>query len=410
MTSLPLFAKNKKMKSKLIGSILIIAGSSIGAGMLAMPITSAGVGLLGTTILLFLIWFTMCYTALLMVDVYDFNTPGDGFDTLTKKYTGFITNRIAGLSLMFLIYGLTAAYMTGGGAIVKTNIDLLFQGEVDSRISILIFSIIFSAIVLIGTKSVDIITRGLFALKVVFFIGLVLLMVPLIKSENLLALPISQGAIITAFPAIFTSFGFHGSIPSIVHYLDGEKKILKKAFIIGSALPFVIYIIWQIVVLGSLDQTSFMHIVKQDLGLESLIISIREMSNSPWIETLFSFFAATALGTSFLGVSIGLFDYYKDLLSKRFSKKSLTSISGIATFLPPLIFALFYPTGFIVALGYAAIAGVILALIIPCILFIKAMRYHNKPISIWTYSMIVFALFLSIAITYAQLLIVNGER
>ena len=111
------------MNSKLIGSILIIAGSSIGAGMLAMPITSAGVGLIGTSFLLFFIWFIMCYTAILMLRVYNFNSPSDGFDTLTKKYTNYAVNRIAGLSLMFLIYALTAAYMTGGGTILKTNIE-----------------------------------------------------------------------------------------------------------------------------------------------------------------------------------------------------------------------------------------------------------------------------------------------
>ncbi|MHC5308593.1 aromatic amino acid transport family protein [Myroides sp. LJL116] len=396
------------MNSKLIGSILIIAGSSIGAGMLAMPITSAGVGFIGTCILLFIIWFTMCYTSLLMVDIYDFNSPGDGFDTLTRKYAGFLTNRVAGLSLMFLIYGLTAAYMTGGGAIFKTNIDLLFQTDFDSRLAIVLFSLLFSTIVVIGTKSVDFITRGLFGLKIIFLAALVFLMIPLIKGNYLLSMPLSQGAVITALPAIFTSFGFHGSIPSIVQYLDGKKGLLKKAFILGSALPLIIYLIWQVVVLGSLDQSSFMQIVTQNLGLESLIMSIREMSNSPWIETLFSFFAAAALGTSFLGVSIGLFDYYKDVLAKRFTKQTLAGASGIITFLPPLAFALFYPTGFIVALGYAAIAGVILALIIPCILFVKAMRFHNRPISIFTYCMISLAFCLSILITLAQLIIVNN--
>ncbi|MGL5399589.1 MAG: aromatic amino acid transport family protein, partial [Plesiomonas shigelloides] len=32
------------MKSRLLGSILIVAGTTIGAGMLAMPLASAGIG------------------------------------------------------------------------------------------------------------------------------------------------------------------------------------------------------------------------------------------------------------------------------------------------------------------------------------------------------------------------------
>lgn len=395
------------MNSKLLGSILIIAGSSIGAGMLAMPITSAGVGFLGTTLLLFIIWFAMCYTALLMVRIYDYNMPTDGFDTLTKKYANKSINRLAGLSLMFLIYGLTAAYMTGGGTIVKSNIDLLFDINMDSRLAILAFSIVFSGIVIISTRSVDMITRGLFAAKLVFLVLLVLLMAPLIKGENLLHFPLSQGIVLTSLPAIFTSFGFHGSIPTIVNYLDGNKKLLKKAFILGSLLPLVVYLIWQIVVLGSLDQTSFMIIMKKNLGLEGLILSIREMSHSANVETLFSLFAATGLGTSFLGVSIGLFDYYKDLFKNK-SKAIITPLSGVTTFIPPLLFALFYPTGFIVALGYAAIAGVILALIIPSILYIKAMRYHNQVISALQYTILGFIFILSILVVIAQLIIVSA--
>ncbi|WP_010249923.1 aromatic amino acid transport family protein [Myroides injenensis] len=395
------------MNSKLLGSILIIAGSSIGAGMLAMPITSAGVGFLGTTLLLFIIWFAMCYTALLMVRIYDYNLPTDGFDTLTKKYANKSINRLAGLSLMFLIYGLTAAYMTGGGTIVKSNVDLLFDTNIDNRLAILAFSIVFSGIVIISTRSVDMITRGLFAAKLVFLLLLVLLMAPLIKGENLLHMPLSQGIILTSLPAIFTSFGFHGSIPTIVNYLDGNKKLLKKAFILGSLLPLVVYLIWQIVVLGSLDQTSFMIIMKKNLGLEGLILSIREMSHSANVETLFSLFAATGLGTSFLGVSIGLFDYYKDLFKNK-SKAIITPLSGATTFIPPLLFALFYPTGFIVALGYAAIAGVILALIIPSVLYIKAMKYHKQPISALQYAILGFIFFLSILVVIAQLIIVSA--
>ncbi|MDM1372280.1 aromatic amino acid transporter [Myroides marinus] len=394
------------MNSKLLGSILIIAGSSIGGGMLAMPITSAGVGFVGATILLFIIWFAMCYTALLMVRIYDFNSSKDGFDTLTKKYAGFTVNRIAGLSLMFLIYGLTAAYMSGGGTILKTNIDLLFNTNLDDRLAVLMFSIVFSIIVIVGTKWVDWFTRILFGAKLVFLVLLVVLMTPLIKWANLLHIPLSQGLVIMSIPAIFTSFGFHGSIPSIVDYLDGNKKMLKRAFILGSLLPLVIYLVWQIAILGSLDQTVFMQILQQHSEVKGLLLSIRELSDSAYIETLFSFFAAAALGTSFLGVSLGLYDYYKDLFKEK-KANVIKPLAAVCTFFPPLMFALFYPEGFILALGYAAIAGVVLALVIPIILYLKAMKFHNIEISILQYFIIGFILILSVLIVYAQLLVVS---
>lgn len=63
-------------------------------------------------------------------------------------------------------------------------------------------------------------------------------------------MPIQQGLIVAAIPVIFTSFGFHGSIPAIVNYLDGDTPALRKAILIGSAIPLVIYIFWRLVTLG----------------------------------------------------------------------------------------------------------------------------------------------------------------
>ncbi len=389
------------MKNKILGSILLVAGSSIGGGMLAMPITSAGVGFLGISILLIVIWFAMCYTALLMVKVYRFNSPSDGFDTLTKKYLGAFGNNLAGISLLFLIYALTAAYISGGGSILTSQMQRWFVQEIDPRWGAIVFTILFGGIVSISTRWVDLFSRALFIVKILFLILLLVILFPFVSEANLLQLPLEQGLIFTAIPVVFTSFGFHGSIPSIVKYLDGDEKKLNQAFVWGSLLPLIIYLLWQFVVLGSFDQLTFMGLLKSSSGLEGLIISIREMAQTPLIRDAFNIFAATALGTSFLGVSIGLFDYFMDWTR---NKKQLhrRSIVSLLTFMPPLIFVLFYPQGFILALGYAAIAGVILALLIPTFLFFKAMRYHQIRIPFWQYSILGFILILSVVIIGSQ--------
>lgn len=390
------------MKNKLLGSILLVAGSSIGGGMLAMPITSAGVGFIGISILLVVIWFTMCYTALLMVTVYRFNSPSDGFDTLTKKYLGIFGNNLAGISLLFLIYALTAAYISGGGSILNSQLQRWFVEEIDPRWGALLFTLLFGGIVSISTRWVDLFSRVLFIIKILFLILLLAILFPFVSEANLLQLPLEQGLIFTAIPVVFTSFGFHGSIPSIVKYLNGDEKKLKQAFIWGSFLPLIIYLLWQFVVLGSFDQLTFMGLLKSSSGLEGLIISIREMAQTPLIRDAFNVFAATALGTSFLGVSIGLFDYFMDWTR---NKKQLHHrfIVSLLTFSPPLIFVLFYPQGFILALGYAAIAGVILALLIPTFLFIKAMQHHQIRIPIWQYFILGFIVVLAVVIIGCQL-------
>ncbi len=57
------------MKNRTLGSVFIVAGTTIGAGMLAMPLAAAGVGFGVTLALLVGLWLLMCYTALLLVEV-----------------------------------------------------------------------------------------------------------------------------------------------------------------------------------------------------------------------------------------------------------------------------------------------------------------------------------------------------
>lgn len=63
------------MKYRELGSMGIVAGTALGAGMLAMPIATAGVGFVTTVVLLFGLWALMSYTALLMVEVYQYHSP-----------------------------------------------------------------------------------------------------------------------------------------------------------------------------------------------------------------------------------------------------------------------------------------------------------------------------------------------
>ncbi|SQC93761.1 Tyrosine permease [Cedecea neteri] len=88
-------------------------------------------------------------------------------------------------------------------------------------------------------------------------------------------------------------------------------------------------------------------------------------------------FADFALATSFLGVSLGLFDYLGDLFARN-RKASGRLQTGLMTFLPPLVFALFYPQGFVMALGYAGVALAVLALLVPSMLVWQSRKQHAE--------------------------------
>ncbi len=365
------------MKNRTLGSVFIVAGTTIGAGMLAMPIAAAGNGFLVSLAMLLVLWALMCYTALLLVEVYQHESHETGIGSVAQRYLGSSGKFITGFSMMFLMYALTAAYVSGAGEIITSNLKSSFAIEMADWMGIVVFTVIGGGVVCFGTSSVDFINRILFAAKIVFLVITLALMMPHVEQQNLLAAPTEKILILSAIPVFFTSFGFHGSVPSIVKYMGGDVKKLRVIFIIGSAIPLIAYILWQIATLGSIGTTTFVGILAENAGLNGLLDAIKDVAQSGKTELIAQMFMSLALATSFLGVALGLFDFLADLF-KRQDNASGRLQTGLLTFGPPLVFALFYPKGFVMALGYAAIALSILALLLPSAMAFKSRTLNQR--------------------------------
>ncbi|TKF76925.1 tyrosine transporter TyrP [Vibrio kanaloae] len=358
-------------KSKVFGSTLIIAGTTIGAGMLALPLASAGIGFSTSLFLMLGLWALMAFTALLMVELHQFAESDATLHTLAHTILGTKGKWIASFAVMFLFYALCAAYIAGGGAQFNQRISEITNIQLNSQITTLLFTLLVACVVTIGTHSVDKVNRVLFGLKLIAMVIVLSFLAPNITSQYLMSMPLQQGLVVAAIPVVFTSFGFHGSIPSIVRYLDGDVRSLRKVMIIGSALPLVIYVFWQSVTLGVVSQEQLL----SDTSLGALLVSLSQTVQQSNLSVIVGVFADLALLTSFIGVSLGLFEFMGDSLSKKLGKAKRVKTAAI-TFLPPLGFALFYPQGFIMALGYAAIALSVLAILLPTVMVYKV-RYTN---------------------------------
>ncbi|PHM37537.1 tyrosine transporter TyrP [Xenorhabdus innexi] len=363
------------MKNRTIGSIFIVAGTTIGAGMLAMPLAAAGVGFGTTLAMLIVLWALMSYTALLLVEVYQYNKANTGLGTIAKRYLGTGGQVLTGFSMLFLMYALTTAYISGAGELLAASLSAWLDKQISVSVGIIIFTLVAGSVVCISTRSVDLINRLLFTAKVIFLVLVLGVMMPHVDKINLISMPIEKGLVLSAIPVIFTSFGFHGSVPSIVAYMGGETNKLRKIFLIGSAIPLTAYILWQLVTLGAISSNTFVGILAQQSGLNGLLQAVREVVASPKVELAVHLFADLALATSFLGVSLGLFDYLADLLKRRNHAKERLQ-TGLITFVPPMLCALFYPN-FVMALTFAAVALSILALLLPSLLVWRC-RQENQ--------------------------------
>ncbi|WP_134079704.1 aromatic amino acid transporter [Haemophilus haemolyticus] len=366
--------------NKTVGSTLLVAGTMIGAGMLAMPLTSAGIGFGFTLVLLLGLWALLTFSALLFVELYQTAESDAGIGTLAEQYFGKAGRIIATAVLIIFLYALIAAYVSGGGSLLK---DLLPESFGD-KVSVLLFTVIFGSFIVIGTHSVDKINRVLFFVMLAAFAVVLSLMLPAIKFDNLMATPIDNALIISASPVFFTAFGFHGSIPSLNKYLGGNVKALRISILAGSAITLCAYILWQMSTHGLLTQNEFLQLLKEDATLNGLVKATLAITGSNVIAGAVKLFSTLALVTSFLGVGLGLLECIEDLLKRSFNISAGRISLGLMTFIPPLVFALFYPEGFILALGYAGQMFAFYAVVLPVSLVWKARRAHtNLPYKVW---------------------------
>ena len=174
--------------NKTLGSTLITSGTMIGAGMLAMPLTSAGIGFTFTVVLLILLWILLTYSALLFVEVYQTAEHDAGIGTLAAQYFGRPGRIVATSVLMIFLYALLSAYVTGGGAILASTLPDFAAPDLKMKGSILAFTILFGVFVAIGTSFVDALNRFLFIAMIAALFIVLGLMIPEIKIDNLMAI------------------------------------------------------------------------------------------------------------------------------------------------------------------------------------------------------------------------------
>ena len=366
-------------KNKRLGGLLIVAGTTVGGGMLALPIASASAGVGLSIILLIGMWALMTYTALITLEMNLYFNRGVSIAYAAEYSLGRAGKVISTFTIAMLFYALLSAYMAGGASVLDQLIDSIFGLKISSEVSVVLFAVIFGGIILARTHIVDTANRWLLFVKTSFFIIIVAACLPKIDVSLLGHVPAECIPCFSALiPLFFTSFGFHGSIPTIVNYIGPDPHKLRSTFILGSTIPLIVYIVWEFVVLGVIplegsDSFAFIKASGGDLGVFANTLS--NLAGGGWVVTAAQGFTYLAVAISFLGVGLGLFDFMEEQLTRN-DKKPSVFFAGAFTFVVPLVFALFYPEGFVMALGYAAIALSFLAIIIPTLVVWKLRKTH----------------------------------
>jgi len=248
---------------------------------------------------------------------------------------------------LFLYFSLMVAYFAAGAPLFGTFAEMLFGFKIEGLLLYVIFGLIFGVIVAIGPKSIDRANLILTLVMCAIWIALIILGSNYVKMDYLKTKAISSVWLST--PILFGAFGYHNIIPSLSTYFHHDKKALRASIFIGTSIPYVVYLFWQWLIMGTVDSNTILATSK--LGLP-ITFALKAVTQNPYVPLLGQLFAFFAIITSTLGVAFSLVDFIADGLKKKPIGIRRIGITAVV-FLFPMIFSFVDPTIFEKALGIA---------------------------------------------------------
>jgi tyrosine-specific transport protein len=364
-------AEQESHRGGVFGATLLVTGTAIGAGMLALPVITSASGFLPSVIVYLLCWLLMAGTGLLFLELTLWMDKETNIISMTGRVLGRPGKIFAWVVYLYLFYSLTVAYISGSGQIVAD----MSNGAISAWLGTLLFVLIFSPWVYVGARAVDRTNIVMMVGLGLAYIAFVALGAPHVNHRLLARRDWSE--LLAGLPVVITSFGYQGMVPSLTAYLSRHAKQVRLAIIVGSFIPFVIYVIWQFLILGIVPY-------RGEYGLEktlnqggNAVQPLRYALSTPWLHIVGEFFAFFALTSSFLGVSLGLRDFLADGLGVGRGPSGRLWLC-LLIFLPALLISWSNPKLFLLALQYGGGLGVTLLLGLLPVVLVWVGRYQMK--------------------------------
>jgi len=354
---------------KIVKASFLISGTCIGGGMLALPVTSSALGFLPTLFVMLLCCVFMTLTGLLYLEVTLPLKERAHINSLAATFLNPFWRGVCWLVYLFICYASLIAYISGGGKEISFVISEIFQGSYTTAAGMTTFVLLFGLILFMGHRSIERVNTLLFASMIIAYVLLLLFSGSKIE-PGMLARQQWNGHLLFIVPLMLAMFSFPGLVPSIVPFLEKDVGAVRKAIILGTSLTFLVYFLWLLLVFGSvphLGEHGLQEAFECDIpATECLHYALK----NPAISAIAQFFAFFALATSFLGISLSLFDFLKDAIHLKVSKLLQGAFICLLILAPSLLFALRFDRIFITALelsggvGDALISGIIPALMV----------------------------------------------
>lgn len=352
-----------------LGAMLLLAGTCVGAAMLALPLVVAPLGFVGGVVVLLLSWGFMCYTGLLTVEANLRLPPGANFISMASTILGPVWYVLTTVIYVMLLYALMSAYFT---AMVDLITDFLPAFTHDHMALCTVLALFTMWVVAMGTRCTDIINRVFVMVLVLSYVLLLVWMAPHAHVKAGIAVG-HWSAWWTAAPVVISAFGYHILVPNLRSYLHSDEARLKRVIVCGSLIPLLIYVLWTAMlhwVLPSTGHNSLLSMSGHPKPEVAVIHAIEQVTGGRWLQPLAQSFIFFAVVSSLLGIALSMVHFIRDGMITKVAlpAKQASMCALLLAFVPPWLFANFYTHGFMLALQYAGIFVAFLHGILPAMM------------------------------------------
>lgn len=336
---------------KLFAAIATLVGTTIGAGFLGIPFVVRKSGFLVGLFWIVFLGLIMLYIKLCLGEVILRTKGRHQLAGYASIYLGKLGKALLFFAMFFGIYAALLAYLLGQGG----SLSFLVFGNVNN---LLWMGLAFFALMSLLTY------QGFHALKKWEPVAMVVVLTtitliffyfsPQVKAENLAEL--NLGNFFIPFGVILFALLGTAAMPEVERMLFREESKLKKAIVIGSILPVIVYILFAFVVVGSFAE-------------------IPEVSTLA-LGRVFVLLGMLTMFTAYFALSIAIRDMYRyDFGMHRVKAWFLANFIPLALFVLVVKFNL---ASFTQILGVAGIVGGGLEAVTILFMHLKAKKYGNR--------------------------------
>lgn len=276
-----------KKTQSVSSAVFMITGMSIGAGALGLPYVVAQVGLKIGLVYILVLGLIMMFLNLMIGEVAERTKEPMHIPGFAGKYLSPNARRLVSLMIILSSFGSLLAYLIGEGSVLAE-----FFGGNQVWWGVLFWSVT-SVLIWRGLETVKVIEKIISLIVIFLMTGLSFYLLKDFNSVNLGY--VNWRSIFLPYGVILFSLSATPAIAEAHALLPGDSAKFKKAIIIGSLIPIILYMLFALAVVGV---TGF-----DTTGVATIGIGIKMGKGALIVGNIF---AALAMFTCYIGMGVSL--------------------------------------------------------------------------------------------------------